>query len=332
VENVWPDVDPARISLIRVRMDYARRWPDRARILEQAIATWRDESPELLARFLGNLGLDSMLLETFSSTQIDSHPDLFPLVLDAARRSAAWDRIASLLESHGELLPDSLELAYRALLTAKTADAAARSEAWRAVIAEARTDPSNHALLTLQQMAREAHLVELADIAMVEAIRAGRGPLPLYEELKPLCQSLAQSGQETTLLEICALYLGFEPSNPVLLTQYAYLACLLDVIEPALLLTPLDLLAKAFPGELPIHITLATALLCDGQPARAAEVLEPFELADKELAPAFRIVFLTTQMLTGKIPGDDPRITGFPWSSLQASENRKFSALIRSAG
>ena len=85
-------------------------------------------------------------------------------------------------------------------------------------------------------------------------------------------------------------------------------------------------------GEQAVHRpgVLCGGGLQPGQPAKAAEVLEPFELADKELAPAFRIVFLTTQTLSGKIPDNDPQITGFPWSALQASENRKFSALIRS--
>jgi hypothetical protein len=261
---------------------------------------------------------------------IDSHPGLWPLLLDAAERTAAWEIAGPLLDASAGRLPKYQGLAHRALLAAKTADANARTEAWAAAIAEAKSDASNRALLTLHRIASDAGFNELATTAMVEAIRAGRGPLPLYEDQKPLCQSLAQSGQDTTLLEICAIYLNFEPANPVLLTQYAYLACLNDVIEPAQLLTPLDLLAQAFPKELPIHIALATAHLCDSQSDKAAEVLEPFDLENKELSPAFRIVFLTSQLLNGKIPANDPRIERFPWNSLQASENRKFSALIRS--
>jgi hypothetical protein len=255
---------------------------------------------------------------------------LLPLLLDAAERTAAWELAGRLLDASEGRLPKHLELAHRALLAARTADANARIEAWKAATAEAGTDASNLALLTLHRIAADAGLGELADMAMLEAIRAGRGPLPLYEDQKSLCQALAASGQDTILLEICAIYLNFEPANPVLLTQYAYLACLNDVIDPAQLLTPLELLARAFPGELPIHITLATAHLCDGRADKAAAVLEVFELENKELSPSFRIVFLTSQVLSGKIPGNDPRIEGFPWNSLQASENRKFSALIRS--
>jgi hypothetical protein len=325
-----PGVDPARIALIRARMDYAARWPQRAAILNETIATWEERSPELLARFLGHLGLHQRMLDIYAAEDPDSHPGLLPLLLDAAERTAAWELAGRLLDASEGRLPKHLELAHRALLAARTADANARIEAWKAATAEAGTDASNLALLTLHRIAADAGLGELADMAMLEAIRAGRGPLPLYEDQKSLCQALAASGQDTILLEICAIYLNFEPANPVLLTQYAYLACLNDVIDPAQLLTPLELLARAFPGELPIHITLATAHLCDGRADKAAAVLEVFELENKELSPSFRIVFLTSQVLSGKIPGNDPRIEGFPWNSLQASENRKFSALIRS--
>ena len=323
-------VDPARIALIGARMDYASRWPQRAAILEQSIAAWKERSPELLARFLSHLGLHQRLLDTYSAKDIDAHPGLLPLLLEAAERTGSRDRAAELLNAAAGHLPPHLELAHRAVLAAGTTDATTRIEAWRAAIDEAKTDDSNLALLTLHGIAARADLHELATMAMVEAIRAGRGPLPLYEDQKSLCARLAESGQDTTLLEICAIYLNFEPSNPVLLTQYAYLACLNDVIEPAKLLPPLELLAEAFPKELPIHLTLATVHLCGGQAGKAAEVLDPLELENRQLSPAFRIVFLTSQVLTGKIPANDPQIVNFPWNSLQASENRKFSALIRS--
>ena len=326
-----PGEDPARIALIRARIDYAARWPQRATILNETIAAWKDRSPEQLARVLSHLGLHQKLLDLYPPEEIDSYPGMLTLLLDAAERTAAWERAGHLLDASAGRLPKHLELAHRAVLAAKAADGNDKAEAWRAAIAEAKRDASNRALLTLHRVASDADLHELATMAMIEAIRAGRGPLPLYEDQKSLCRSLAETGQDTTLLEICAIYLNFEPSNPLLLTQYAYLACLNDVIEPAKLLKPLELLAQAFPKELPIHITLATAHLCGGQADQAAKVLEPFELENKELSPAFRIVFLTSLMLSGKIPANDPRIEGFPWNSLQVSENRKFSALIRGA-
>lgn len=324
-------VDSARIALITARMDYTSNWPRRATILNETITAWKERGPELLARFLSHLGLHQELLDTYTVRDIASHPGLLPLLLDAAERTGSWEIAGELLDASSGSYSKNLEMAHRAVLAAKAADTTTRAEAWRAAIAQAKSDDSGRALLTLHRIATDAGLDELASTAMLEAIRGRRGPLPLYEDQQSLCRVLAESGQDRTLLDICAIYLSFEPGNPILLTQYAYLACLNDVIEPAKLQKPLEQLAQAFPKELPIHITLATAHLFAGQADKAAAVLAPFELENKELMPAFRIVFLTSQLLSGKIPAEDPRIKSFPWKSLQASEYRKFSTLVRSA-
>jgi hypothetical protein len=323
--------DAARIALIHARIDYASHWPQRGQILEQAIHHWKTREPEHVARFLSHLGLHQRLLETYPAQGIGDYPGLLPWLLEAAETTGAWDSARLLLDTAGGRLPKHKELAHRALLAAKTGDTKNRGEAARAAIGEAKNDVSNRALLALHELATAHGLDDLATTAMVEAIRMGRGPLPLYEQQKSLSRSLAESGQDSTLLEICAIYLNFEPANPVLLTQYAYLACLLEVVEPAQLAPPLELLARAFPKELPIHMTLAATHLCGNQPDKAAEVLSPFELDGEKIQPGFRIIWLATQALAGKIPMNDPRIRDFPWSSLQVSERRKFSALLRNA-
>jgi len=166
--------------------------------------------------------------------------------------------------------------------------------------------------------------------AMVEAIRLGRGPLPLYSDLSPLLNSLAQQGRENTLLEICTIYLSLESGNPVLLTQYAYLACLIKLDEPKTIIRAMEVLSKAFPKELPIQCVLATVYLCDGQPAKAAETLDPMKLDPANLPPGYRAAYLATQTLNGRIAKDDPLITDFPWKSVLPSERRKFNELIQS--
>ena len=130
-------------------------------------------------------------------------------------------------------------------------------------------------------------------------------------------------------MEICSIYLSFEPSNPILLTEYAYLACLLDAVEPAKLLPPLEMMAAAFPKQFPVHITLAAVLLSDGQPAKAAGVLAPFDLENRQLPPTSRVVILAIEFQNGSIPADDPRIRDFPWNDLTLAERRKFGAMLR---
>jgi len=200
-----------------------------------------------------------------------------------------------------------------------------------AALAEAKSSALPNAFLTVHRIANDAGNLDLAEQALVEAIRLGRGPLPLYADLKPLLGALAVQGRENVLMEICAIYLAFEPGNPVLLTQYAYLACLNGIADPETIIKALEPLAKGFPKEVPIQSVLATAYLCAGQPAKAAETLDPLNLEPEKLPPSYRAAWLTTQVLNGRIPPNDPRIAEFPWKSLQPSERRKFTALIQSA-
>jgi hypothetical protein len=202
---------------------------------------------------------------------------------------------------------------------------------WNAAINEARSLRQGNALLDLHQIAHAAGLQDQADQAMVEAIRRGRGPLPLYSELKPLLLSLEAQGRDNILLEICATYLAFEQRNPVLLTQYSYLACLSDRVDPAMILQSLQLLGAALSDELPVQMVLATAYLCNGQADMAAETLDNIDFIPDQLSPSFRAIFLTTQVVSGRLARTDRAITEFPWNSLLPSERRKFTSLIRSA-
>jgi hypothetical protein len=59
--------------------------------------------------------------------------------------------------------------------------------------------------------------------------------------------------------------------------------------------------------------------------------LDRLEEDPATLTPGFRAAHLTIQVLTHRLPKNDPRIIGFPWQSLQASERRQFSEMIRAA-
>jgi tetratricopeptide (TPR) repeat protein len=322
---------PARKALMLARLDYASDFPRRAVIFDEAIRRWKESDPQALAGFLVDLGLYQRLLEVYPPDRLAGHPGLFPLVLDALERTGAWEQVPPLLDAHGQDLPKHELLAHRAMAAARTGDYAGKVREWDAAINEARSSRQGDALLKLSRIAGAAGMQGEAEQALVEAIRRGRGPLPLYSELKPLLNSLAAQGNEGALLEICATYLPFEPGNPVLLTQYSYLACLSDRVEPATILQSMELLGKALPNELPVQMVLATAYLCVGRPGKAADTLDHLKFDPEQLSPSYQVVFLTTQVLMRRITAEDPKITGFPWSSLMPSERRKFSGLIRSA-
>ncbi|MES2920639.1 MAG: hypothetical protein V4819_03790 [Verrucomicrobiota bacterium] len=323
--------DTARPALMLARLDYAANYSGRAAILESAITRWKDREPEAVAKFLGDLGLHQLLLETFPGERVAEHPGLFVPLLEATEQTGAGEQAIALLDAHGSTMPRYEELAHRALAAAKTGDLPGLAQHWSAAMGEAKSSQRSTAYLTLYRIAEGAGMREQAELAMVEAIRLGLGPLPLYADLKVLLNSLAQQGRENTLIEICAIYLSFESGNPVLLTQYAYLACLNNLADAKTIIKAMEPLAKAFQKELPIQCVLATAYLCDGQAAKAAETLDPLNLDPAKLAPGYRAAFLTTQVLNHRLAKDGPQITQFPWKALQPSERKKFSELIRSA-
>jgi len=323
--------NPARLALMLARLDYASQPMRHAELLDEVIARWHDQEPVALARFLSDLGLYQRLLETIPAECVTDHPDLCPLLLAAMERNGAWEQVLALLDEHGEALPKCEELAHRAVASMKTGDSPGQAQAWAAAMREAKSSPLSTTFLKLHQIAEDAGMTAESEHALVEAIRLGRGPLPLYTDLRPLLNSLARQGRENTLLEICTIYLSFESGNPVLLTQYAYLACLNKLDEPKTILKAMEVLAKGFPKELPIQCVLATVYLCDGQPAKAAETLDRMEVDPAKLPPGYRAAYLTTQALNGRIAKDDPLIRDFPWKSVLPSERRKFNELIQSA-
>ncbi len=321
----------ARSALAVSRLDYAANFGGRAAVLEKAIERWKAESPEALAQFLHDIGTHRLLMESFPIGRISDHPGILPYLLESMENCGAWDQVKLLLETHGDKLPKTELLARRAVMAARTDDTPALVQAWNEAMGEARTGTTPDAFLTLYQIASSAGLEEQAALAMLEAIRQGRGPLPLYADLKFLLNLLAGQGRENELLQICAIYLPFEPGNPVLLTQYAYLACLNGLADAKTILKAVKPMADAFPDALPIQCVLATAYLSDDQPAAAVETLDRLKVEPEKLAPGYRAAFLTSQVLAKRIPKDDPRITDFPWKSLLPSERRRFGEWIRSA-
>ncbi|KAB2643059.1 MAG: hypothetical protein DVB26_00605 [Verrucomicrobia bacterium] len=322
--------DAARLNLLLTRIDYAANFSQAAQLIDAAIGRWKERDPVALAGFLGDLGLYQRLLDTLPPESVQAHPELFHRLLQAMEHCAAWKSAIELLNKQGERIPKFEELAHRAIAIASSADATTRATAWADAMADAKASASPGAYLKIQRLASDAGMTGEAEQAMVAAIQLGRGPLPLYAELKPLLNSLARQGRDNTLLEICASYLSFEPGNPVLLTQFTYLACLNHVINPKTILKAVQALAGSFPKDLTIQCVMATAYLCDGQANEAAATFDRLELDPANLTPGFRAAYLTTQVLTERIAGDDPRITEFPWKSTQPCERKKFNELLRS--
>lgn len=86
------------------------------------------------------------------------------------------------------------------------------------------TDLSRHVRQLMPERSREA---------MLAAIRTPGEALPLFKDLKELMNSLEKSRRDKDLLDICRVYRGLEPGNPVAITRYAYLALLAGELSPS---------------------------------------------------------------------------------------------------
>ena len=324
------EMDPARRALALARIQYAASLSGRAELIDQTIRRWQPTAPVPVARWLRDLGLYQRLVATFPVVAgATVPPGLTAYLLEALEHTEAWTGVTALLEEGGEQLPKFEMLAHQAIAAGKTGDTGTKTEQWEAAMADAKFSGVLDAYLRLARIADENGLPVESAQAMLEAVLRGRGPLPLFSELKPLIAWLVNQGRERNLLQVCATYLLFEPSNPVLLTQYAYLACLTSLVEPANLLKAFKPLAAAFPDELPIQCVLAVAYLTNNQAAEAAGVLDRLKLESEQLAPGYRAAFLATQVLNGRIDRQDPRISKFPWKSLLPAERQRFGEWLK---
>lgn len=324
--------EDARSQLMLARINYAADASLRAEIVQAAIARWQKSAPEPLGHFLTDLGLYQELSGLFPSTVISANLDLLRRVLQAMEKTADWKAMLSLLDSAGQKMPKYEESAYRTVVAARMGDGPTKVQRWADALGEAKSSGVPDALLVVGRIVREAGMLEEADQALLEAIKSGRGPLPLFTDLGSLTTSLEKQERESVLMEIYAIYIPFEPGNPELFTRYAYLACLNRLVEPGLLLDKLELLSKSFPKEAMLQWVLATVYLCDGKPGDAAKVFDQLEVGNlDDHVSGFRIAYLATQVMNKRIPASDPRIRDFPWTTLKTSERKRFNDLIQSA-
>lgn len=277
-------------------------------------------------RLLHDLGEHERLLDLFSAGDGDFERSAIRRMWLSAMKAEKLADAKSWMELGVDRFPAYEVQAYRAITESAAGNASTSSTAWKDALEFATTaSPSSRELLALYQIARRHGSEESAASAMLAAIRKGNGPLPLYESLLPLMESLAKQGKDQTLMEICSQYRTLEPWNPTIQVQYAYLACLQEMVDPGLLIDPLAALAARLPDELPIHTTLATVLVANGRIDDAATALRPFQSMRGKISPSYEVIFLTVDGLQGVIDRDSEKVSQFPWDQLQPIERRWFT-------
>lgn len=132
------------------------------------------------------------------------------------------------------------------------------------------------------------------------------------------------------MLEIIANYLAFEPSNPVILVQYAYLAVMNDLVAPEKVMKVLEQMSESFPDQIPIQRVIAILQVIAGETDAAALIF--LKNPPSGSSPAEYIMAgLVNRVMNGEISAKEPEIKNFAWNQLLPSERKKFGELLRSA-
>lgn len=152
-------------------------------------------------------------------------------------------------------------------------DSTATAAGWDRVLQQAAFDQTRNRFLEINQYASVLGVPNVADDAMVAAIRIGWGRIPLYKDITPLLLRLAQGNRTADLLAVYRTMLRFEPENPELINNYTYLAMLHEVLPPAQAVQQLDALAATHPDLHQIHSSLAVACLLNNQAQRALDIV-----------------------------------------------------------
>ena len=319
------------LAMLQARFDYAEDHAGRLALLQWVVERWKSEAPLALNSFLNELGMHQRRAEILADPPPRERPACFEPLLEAWMLTRQWESAARLLRDFPQQ-PDAITWnAHQAIVAGHRKEPTRQAEAWTKALADAKISNEPDRLLRLARLCERLGADDLAQEAWIEAILKGNGPLPLYTRLRPLLGRLAAQGREPILLQILAVYLPMEPTNIVLLTQYAYLACLNEFVAGGPILEALEPMAREFPGESPIRFTLATAHLCDGRPEDAWKVLAPLAENPAALAPGYRALVLAARLLTQQIPADDPLLRQFPWNELLPSERRRLEAWILQA-
>ena len=318
-----------RKALMLARISYSEILSEKEKIISDAISKWREKAPVELARFLTHLGRDRDLQNLFSPDLIASESKLVELVLDSLIRTSKWAEASEFIDLYESQIPKQRRLFMSGLIGARTGEDGVFAQSWGAAIKDAKADSESDSLLNLYKLAKDYGLEPQAEEALIEAILDGRGPLPLYSDIQPLVQSLNEKSRDDLLVRVYAIFLSFEPSNPILLTQYGYLACLMDLVEPETVIKMGVTLSETYPEAAQIKWMLATVRVSGGQPEEAAIILDDLNTDPESLSPSLLALSIVTDVLTGNIPRDDKKVADIEWSKLLPCERRKFKLWLR---
>lgn len=320
----WLEAGGERTAEDRLRVarhEVAAAGAEAAGRIEQVTAAWSEREPVLLVKWLLDIDEPERALAV-APDRVTADPRGFAWRCEAWKRLERWLELSQALKNPPPGYSRLNLHCDETLAAARMGDTAKRSAAWANAMGEAKISDSANGYLDLSRRAAKDGLADESERAMVEAIRAVRGPLPLYADLKPLVESLHAKRMGEELLDIVAVYQNFEPGNPVLMTQYCYLAGLYGYVETGFIKAQLEPVLERLPSAIPVRCTLAVAALLESDPARALGFLELEGLDWNEAAPGYRMIRAVALVSGGRKEEGLALLKGLPWDKLLAVERQ----------
>ncbi|KAB2641095.1 MAG: hypothetical protein DVB25_02950 [Verrucomicrobia bacterium] len=292
----------------------------------KAIARFLATDPGPLCTWLiehGQAGMAAKVLEKPARVSPDAYLARLHALLLLEQRSA--------LEEALRKPPVAVDLVEIEIVRAKYAmlcgDPIGAHTAWTRAQSRAAFDTTCNRLIDIARCATACHAMDAAENAWVEAIRLGRGPLPLYRDLLPVYSSLASQGRSEDLLTIFQVLRRLEPANCELQNHASYFKLIHAIESPAQVATTMHQLLEQ-NDRAAFYATLMLAEMLDG---RAAEALTRLpKLRDsQEVAPMMlRALEGSARMLVGETEVGTRLLDGVDWQGFMSQERSVFRNLL----
>lgn len=295
-------------------------------LYQAAIARFLSTEPGVLGDWLVRHGQANLAVDVLAGPAL-------------IRSDAYLSRLHALLrlDRSGELVaalaapPSTVDLVemeiVQAIHAGKSGDRIAAGSAWARVLNQAAFDANRNRFIEIAQVAEACGAREAAVNAWVAAVRLGWGPLPLYQDLLPVCTSLTSQGRTAELLETLGILLRFEPGNPDLINNFHYLSLLHDSLAPGKIIPLQAKMAKQL-AKPEYFATLMLAEILAGRPADALTRLS--ELADgKAVNPMMKTALEgCARVLDGDTEAGSALLKSVDWSGFMRQERIVFSELL----
>lgn len=297
--------------------------------IQETINAFLPTHPGELGQWLVRHGKPELVLGLAVPPAVIDSPAWFTAKSSALRALSKWKELLAYLDKAPKAMPP-LELACdRMFAAAMLGDTARRNLELKNARDLTNADSTRNAFLILAEAAAKAGMKEQADFAMVEAIRLGRGRLPLHARLMPLIQSLSESGRGRDLLDVFSQLVVLEPGNPMVLTSYCYLGVIHGMADTVFVLERMDAMRKDMPNAVPVRMVLCLTWLAKGDAAKACEATEVEGFDWSTAAPACRAARGSALLLNGKTAEAEAMLAGINWDEMLPRETNFFHNQLR---